>query len=37
MVLLDEASLIDSLDNINVSFNYNDERAISETFLNGIM
>ena len=34
--IIDEASLIDSLDNINVSFNYNDERSISETFLNGV-
>jgi cytidylate kinase len=32
--IIDEAALIDSLDNINVSFNYNDERSISETFLN---
>ena len=28
--------LIDSLDNINVSFNYNDEKSISETFLNNV-
>ena len=34
--IIDEAALIDSLDNINVSFNYNDERSISETFLNGV-
>ena len=34
--IIDEESLICSLDFINVSFNYNDERAISETFLNGI-
>ena len=34
--IIDEASLIDSLDNINVSFNYNDERSISETFLNDV-
>lgn len=34
--IIDEAVLIDSLDNINVSFNYNDERSISETFLNGV-
>ena len=33
--IIDEESLIDSLNFINVSFNYNDERAISETFLNG--
>lgn len=34
--IIDEAALIDSLDNINVSFNYNDESSISETFLNGV-
>ena len=34
--IIDEAALIDSLDNIKVSFNYNDERSISETFLNGV-
>jgi len=34
--IIDETALIDSLDNINVSFNYNDERSISETFLNGV-
>ena len=34
--IIDEAALIDCLDNINVSFNYNDERSISETFLNGV-
>lgn len=34
--IIDVAALIDSLDNINVSFNYNDERSISETFLNGV-
>ena len=34
--IIDEAALIDSLDNINVSFNYNDEKSISETFLNGV-
>lgn len=34
--IIDEAALIDSLDNINVSFNYNDEGSISETFLNGV-
>lgn len=34
--IIDEAALIESLDNINVSFNYNDERSISETFLNGV-
>ncbi len=34
--IIDEGALIDSLDNINVSFNYNDERSISETFLNGV-
>ena len=34
--IIDEESLIYSLDFINVSFSYNDERAISETFLNGI-
>ncbi len=34
--IIDEAALIDSLDNINVSFNYNDERSISETFLNDV-
>ena len=34
--IIDEAALIDSLNNINVSFNYNDERSISETFLNGV-
>ena len=34
--IIDEASLIDSLDNINVSFNYSDERSISETFLNDV-
>ena len=34
--IIDEAVLIDSLDNINVSFNYNDERSISETFLNSV-
>ena len=34
--IIDETALIDSLDNINVSFNYNDERSISETFLNNV-
>jgi cytidylate kinase len=34
--IIDEAALIESLDNINVSFNYNDERSISETFLNDV-
>ena len=34
--IIDEAALIDSLDNINVSFNYKDEKSISETFLNGV-
>ena len=34
--IINSTALIDSLDNINVSFNYNDERSISETFLNGI-
>mgnify|MGYP001200724112 FL=1 len=34
--IINKLALIDSLDNINVSFNYNDERSISETFLNGI-
>ncbi len=34
--IIDEVALIDSLDNINVSFNYNYERSISETFLNGV-
>ena len=34
--IINEAALIDSLDNIKVSFNYNDERSISETFLNGV-
>ena len=34
--IIDEVALIDSLDNINVSFNYNDEGSISETFLNGV-
>ena len=34
--IIDEVALIDSLDNLNVSFNYNDERSISETFLNGV-
>ena len=34
--IIDEAALIDSLDNIKVSFNFNDERSISETFLNGV-
>jgi cytidylate kinase len=34
--IIDEVALIDSLDNINVSFNYNDEKSISETFLNGV-
>ena len=34
--IIDKESLIDSLDFVNVSFNYNNERAISETFLNGI-
>ena len=34
--IIDEATLIDSLDNINVSFNYNDEKSISETFLNDV-
>ena len=34
--IIDEAALIDSLGNINVSFNYNDESSISETFLNGV-
>ena len=34
--IIDETALIDSLDNINVSFNYNDERNISETFLNSV-
>ena len=34
--IIDETLLIDSLDNINVSFNYNDDRSISETFLNSV-
>ena len=34
--IINKLALIDSLDNINVSFNYNDERSISETFLNGV-
>ena len=34
--IIDEAALIDSLNNISVSFNYNDEKSISETFLNGV-
>ena len=34
--IINEAALIDSLNNIKVSFNYNDERSISETFLNGV-
>ena len=34
--IINKLALIDSLDNINVSFNYNDERSISETFLNDV-
>ena len=34
--IINKAALIDSLDNISVSFNYNDESSISETFLNGV-
>ena len=34
--IIDESALIDSLNRIDVSFNYNDERSISETFLNGV-
>lgn len=34
--IIDEALLVDSLNNISVSFNYNDERSISETFLNNV-
>ena len=34
--IIDEAVLVDSLDSISVSFNYNDERSISETFLNNV-
>lgn len=33
--IIDESSLIQALDNINVSFNYNDENSVSETYLNG--
>lgn len=33
--IIDESSLIQALDNINVSFNYNDEKSVSETYLNG--
>ena len=34
--IINKPALIDSLENISVSFNYNDESSISETFLNGI-
>lgn len=34
--LIDESALIQSLDKIDVSFNYNDDKSTSETFLNGI-
>ncbi len=34
--IINSTVLIDSLDNISVSFNYNEESSISETFLNGI-
>lgn len=33
--IIDESSLIQALDNIYVSFNYNDEKSVSETYLNG--
>ena len=32
--IVNKVALIDSLENINVSFNYNDKKSISETFLN---
>jgi len=34
--IIDEAVLVDSLNNISVSFNYNYESSISETFLNNV-
>ena len=34
--IINSTALIDSLENISVSFNYNEESSISETFLNGI-
>ena len=34
--IINSTALIDSLENIIVSFNYNEESSISETFLNGI-
>ena len=34
--IINSTALIDSLENISVSFNYKEESSISETFLNGI-
>ena len=34
--IINSTALIDSLENISVSFNYNEETSISEPFLNGI-
>ena len=34
--IINSTALKDSLENISVSFNYNEESSISETFLNGI-
>ena len=34
--LINESALIQSLDKIDVSFYYNDEKSVSETFLNGV-
>ena len=33
--VIDESTLINSLDNMSVSFHYNDQKSVSETFLNG--
>lgn len=34
--IVNKKALIDSLENINVSFNYNDKKSISETLLNSV-